>query len=230
VNGLRAHFWDLPVEPPNEVWRERRRLAAALRELIALCVTTEADEAALASAADATCAAVDRLAPFPRKRFIDAFVADPGSDKMEFADRGTLVGPSNPIAPPLVLRDDGETPIAEVTFGPAYEGAPGCVHGGFIAAAFDQLFGYVQVTRNAGSLTATLSVKYRRPTPIDVPLRIEGRLDRVDGRKSWVSARMFARGEVTAEAEGFFVALAGGQMQTIVDRHTANDAASGSKG
>ena len=31
-----------------------------------------------------------------------------------------------------------------MTFGSAYEGPPGCVHGGFVAAAFDEVLGFVQ--------------------------------------------------------------------------------------
>ena len=32
--------------------------------------------------------------------------------------------------------------VGHVVFGDAYEGPPGCVHGGFIAAAFDEVLGF----------------------------------------------------------------------------------------
>ena len=215
------HFWSLPDDHPSAIRLEKRRLADVLRSLIALCVTTDAPDEELIGAIDDARAIVDRLEKWPRRTFEDAYASiHSPADAAAFADRGTLVGRANPIAPPLSLTNEGELSIATCTFGPAYEGAPGCVHGGLLAAAFDQLFGFIQVSRHVGSLTASLTVKYRKPTPIDVPLRLEGKLERVEGRKSWVSARMLAHGEVTAEAEGLFVALQQGQMNAIVERHT----------
>jgi hypothetical protein len=35
-----ANFWEVPDDAVTGAWAEKRRLAAALRELIALCVTT----------------------------------------------------------------------------------------------------------------------------------------------------------------------------------------------
>ncbi len=34
--------------------------------------------------------------------------------------------------------------VGSVTFTAAYEGPPGCVHGGYVAAAFDELLGVTQ--------------------------------------------------------------------------------------
>ena len=56
---------------------------------------------------------------------------------------------------------EGDVAVSRVTFGPPFEGIPGHVHGGIVAAAFDQLFGYLQVKRNTGSLTGELTVRYR---------------------------------------------------------------------
>jgi hypothetical protein len=49
-------------------------------------------------------------------------------------------------------------------------------------------------------------VRYRIPTPLHTELRYEGRLVRVDGRKIVTTAVVSADGEVTAEAEGLFIA------------------------
>jgi acyl-coenzyme A thioesterase PaaI-like protein len=215
----RAHFWDLPESLPDDAWRARRRLAAALRDLAALCVTTDADETALSEAAGAANAIKERLAAYPKRTFLEAFKESPDTDKPERADRIAFIGRSNPIAPPMTFWNEGELSIGTVTLGPAFEGAPGCVHGGIVAAAFDQLCGFVQVTKNTGSLTATLTIHYRRPTPIDTELRLEARLARVEGRKSWITATMHARGKLVAEAEGLFVALGDNQMTSIAETH-----------
>ena len=48
-----------------------------------------------------------------------------------------MVGLANPLAPPMTMEADEEAKVirGEVHFGRAYEGAPGCVHGGYLAAA-----------------------------------------------------------------------------------------------
>ena len=75
-----------------------------------------------------------------------------------------------------------------VTFGSAYEGPPGCVHGGYVAAAFDELLGATQSLSGTQGMTAHLEVDYRRPTPLNTPLELEGWLDRREGRKIWARA------------------------------------------
>jgi hypothetical protein len=55
-----------------------------------------------------------------------------------------------------------------VTFGSAYEGPPGCVHGGYVAAAFDEMLGFVQSLGGNPGMTARLTFPIgvrRRSTP-----------------------------------------------------------------
>lgn len=217
-----AHFWDFPPTLPEGDWLEKRRLASALRELIEVCVTTDAPASELARATASARAIVDALGASPRRTFLEAFAAGTVGNITMFADRAMLVGLSNPMSPPMSMHDDGEGATARVTFGPAYEGAPGCVHGGLIAAAFDQTFGFLNVCKKVGAMTASLTVHYRRPTPISKELTIVSRTERVDGKKRWVSAKMLAGGEVTAEAEGLFIALDATKVQAIVDAHLAD--------
>jgi acyl-coenzyme A thioesterase PaaI-like protein len=221
------HYWDFPAELPPGAWNEKRVLASAVRDLVALCVTTDAPQEELAAVSAQVREAVARLSKHARGTFLDAFTKGTIDDITRFADRGTMVGLSNPMSPPMTMTDDGETVTAHVNFGPPFEGAPGCVHGGLLAAAFDQALGFLNVARKVGSMTATLSVKYRKPTPLQKPLRIEARVDRIDGRKRWVSARMYAPSaegeELTAEAEGLFIALDAGKLDAIVARVRAPD-------
>ncbi|MFI5297030.1 MAG: PaaI family thioesterase [Polyangiales bacterium] len=219
-----AHFWDFPPSVPSGEWHEKRRLAAAVRELIEVCVTTDASEAQLAAATATARALVDDLGAHGRRTFLEAFASKTIGNIVVFADRGMLVGLSNPMSPPMTMHDDGEGATAQVTFGPAYEGAPGCVHGGLIAAAFDQTLGFLNVCKHVGAMTASLTVHYRRPTPIQRELTIVARTARVEGKKRWVTAKMFAGGELTAEAEGLFIALDASKVQEIVDAQLADAA------
>ena len=209
-------FWDVPATPPDAAWRQKRRLASALRELSALCVTSDAPDTMLEGAADAVEQIVAQMTPYPTRTFQQGIASCTApADVHRFADRGTMTGLCNPNSPPLLLSMEGALAIGTVTFGPPFEGIPGHVHGGLVAAAFDQVFGYLQVKRGTGSVTSVLTVRYRRPTPILVPLRIEARVLEAEGRKSVVAARMLAGDTVTAEADGIFIALDSKRMHEI---------------
>ena len=54
-------------------------------------------------------------------------------------------------------------------------------------------------------MTGTLTIRYRRPTPLHRDLRFEGTLERVEGRKIFTRGRCFDGDTMTAEAEGLFV-------------------------
>jgi hypothetical protein len=58
------------------------------------------------------------------------------------------------------------------------------------------------------SRTGYLHVDYRAVTPIDAPLISRGRVDRIDGRKAFITATMTdAEGTVLSEANGLMVQL-----------------------
>ena len=97
--------------------------------------------------------------------------------------------------------------VATATYGAAYEGPPGCVHGGMIAAAFDQVFNVANLMLGNPGPTASLQLHYRRPTPLGVALRFEGWQERLDGRRVHVRGRLLAGDRVTVEASGVFVVV-----------------------
>jgi acyl-CoA thioesterase FadM len=56
-------------------------------------------------------------------------------------------------------------------------------------------------------MTASLTIHYRRPTPLYTDLRIEAHTDRVEGRKVYTKGSILAGDLVTAEAEGLFIQI-----------------------
>lgn len=132
--------------------------------------------------------------------------ANPPSGHVDFSP---LLGRANPLAPPMefYLDDDGPKVCADVTFGHAYEGPPGHVHGGLVAAALDELLGATQALSGSPGMTAQLDVSYRAPTPLHVPLRLEATLDDVVGRKIYTSGRIFNGDTLCAEATGLFISI-----------------------
>jgi hypothetical protein len=217
LEAPRVSFWDVPEDAATGAWAARRELADALRSLIASCVGADASEAELREAAHKARGLADSLAIHPRKHFIHAHrQASAASELHEFADRGVFVGRCNPQAPPMRFHHANGVSIGEVTFGVAFEGAPDWVHGGIVAAAFDQLFGHLQVALETPSFTGRLTVHYRKPTPLDTLLRFEGRRTRHEGVKSVVTGQCFAGDVLTAEAEGLFIAVDPARMRQMV--------------
>ena len=64
-------------------------------------------------------------------------------DPARFFPYSPVVGPLNPVAPPLVVTFDGERLRGRVTLSATYAGPPGAVHGGIVAMVFDELLGAV---------------------------------------------------------------------------------------
>ena len=138
----------------------------------------------------------------------EAALAEVGS----FLDRSPLIGAINPLAVPMrvhsELDDSGEmNAIGRVSFGAAYEGPPGCVHGGFIAAAFDEILGVAQSLSGNPGMTVNLSIDYRSPTPLEQPLVFRGRIKNIDGRKIWTTGTLHHGEVLCAEASGLFISM-----------------------
>jgi acyl-coenzyme A thioesterase PaaI-like protein len=91
--------------------------------------------------------------------------------------------------------------------GAAYEGPPHGVHGGFVAALFDEMLGSAQGLGAAPSMTGTLEVRYRHVTPLDEELRFEAWVDTRRQRSLVARATCHAGETLTAEARGLFVAV-----------------------
>ena len=191
------------------VWRERRRIADALRVVIERLVTSDAPEPELSAAADALERYAERLKQHARrtKTFGYPESANAGEVRSEGThfDYSPLIGRANPLAPPLRLWIEGDVACGSVVFGSAYEGPPGCVHGGLIAAAFDEVLGFTQSMAGHPGMTGTLNVRYRSPTPLHTELRFEGRMLRIEGRKLFVAATLHAGETLCAECEAIFV-------------------------
>ena len=63
----------------------------------------------------------------------------------------------------------------------------------------------VNVANELGAMTGTLTIRYRRPTPIFEEVRMEAQCTGSEGRRVFAHGEMLACDQVTAEAEGVFV-------------------------
>lgn len=129
-------------------------------------------------------------------------------DAEQFAgpfDLSPVMGRANPLAAPLRLTVEADRVIGTVVFGRAYEGLPGCVHGGVVAGAFDELMGFVQVYLGVSGMTGRLTTTYRHPTPLETELQLEARVDRIEGRTTFCTGEIRTAAVLCAEAEATFV-------------------------
>jgi acyl-CoA thioesterase FadM len=82
----------------------------------------------------------------------------------------------------------------------------------------DHAMGCVAAQPDRPAMTARLTMRYRRPTPLGVPLTVSVRLDRTEGRKLLLSAAITAEGTVTVEAEAVFLVLTQENLATVFRR------------
>lgn len=195
----------LPVVEQEQIPDELSSLVASVRSLVEAVANTEADAATLAEADETVRALTDRIATGHRQvgTMVRRTMED-GTD--EFGTITNIVaGPTNPAAPPLELERVEGGVQGTVTLSTTYQGPPGLVHGGWIAALLDQAVGTASGVETSPGLTAKLEVSYRNPTPLFTPLEITGWVVRTERRKVYVSGQIRANGQVTAEAEALMI-------------------------
>jgi acyl-coenzyme A thioesterase PaaI-like protein len=188
----------------------RREVARLLRELVCEVTTVDVDDASFEPIARALSTLRDGLAQQARLRrevqgLHSADHAAKRAGREPIYDRDPLTGLSKALAPPLKRAEHGGETGWEVTFGEAYEGHPGFVHGGDVAAVVDHVLGVTASSAGAAAMTGTLTTRYRRPTPVKTRLTCVGQVTRVEGRKVFCAATLEADGVLVAEAEGIYV-------------------------
>ena len=200
--------------PPGRPWSGggREELAAAVRRLMELTVTSAPPPGVLAEAAARVEALSDELesavpddsAPVPR---FSGYDVDPGdltglTDSMPF---DMVAGACNPLAPPLEVWFDPPVARGRAVFTPTYEGAPGWVHGAALAAVFDIVLTAANVLADAAGPTVWLTIRYRRPTLIGVESLFESEVTGLTEKRTHSRGVLRQNGRVTVEAEGEFV-------------------------
>jgi acyl-coenzyme A thioesterase PaaI-like protein len=90
-----------------------------------------------------------------------------------------------------------------------YQGYPGVVHGGIVAAMLDEATGRVFMGDPANPrflYTARLDIRYRKNVPVGQPLRLVGRAGKNKGRMATATGAIYnINGELLAEAEALLV-------------------------
>jgi acyl-coenzyme A thioesterase PaaI-like protein len=92
-------------------------------------------------------------------------------------------------------------------------GRNGAVHGGSLGMLFDTVLGLTAsvLTGSRRQRTAYLKIDYRNIVPIEKELQFDAGIDRIDGRKIFVSGRLTDGDTLLTEADALFVQLKPGQ-------------------
>ncbi|XP_077628740.1 LOW QUALITY PROTEIN: acyl-coenzyme A thioesterase THEM4 [Crocuta crocuta] len=92
--------------------------------------------------------------------------------------------------------------------GPYLQGAPGFLHGGAIATMIDSTFAICSHSRGI-VMTASLNINFKRPIPLYSVVVINSQVDKVEGRKLFLSCNVQSVDEKTlySEATSLFVKL-----------------------
>ncbi|MHB1652838.1 MAG: PaaI family thioesterase [Desulfitobacteriaceae bacterium] len=117
-----------------------------------------------------------------------------------------VCGPENPIGLHLTYNySDGEAK-AIIVVDEVFAGYPGVAHGGIVTALLDEIM--VKTIENLGiwAVTASMEVRFRHPTPVNVPLYLSGGLTKGKSKMFRTEGKLALEdGTILAEASAIFV-------------------------
>jgi acyl-coenzyme A thioesterase PaaI-like protein len=229
--GWAARIHQLAEVEPSPRRAALFRVADAIRVVLHRMVQSSAPNEVIETAAADLEAVAERFAGYSNKSMYEGFAESANAgEPFGFFDHSPMLGRANPLAPPIQLWLDGDRMVGTARFGAAYEGPPGCVHGGYVAAAFDEVLGSTQSLSGSPGMTGRLTVHYRSPTPLETELRFVGWLESVEGRKILTKGELWAGDRLCAEAEGLFISITPGKFADLKEerdrRQAAGEAAS----
>jgi acyl-coenzyme A thioesterase PaaI-like protein len=135
-----------------------------------------------------------------------------------------VCGLANPFGLHLRFYDTGSGEVtAEVTIPEQYQGYPGVVHGGIVAAMLDEAAGRSHMGGDPPRFmfTARLEVRYRKNVPVGQPLRLVGVAGKSKSRMAAATSAIYnADGLLLAEADALLIdvpeeTLQGADLETL---------------
>jgi acyl-coenzyme A thioesterase PaaI-like protein len=171
----------------------------AMRTLQDLAVSVDAPDEVFGDALAQARQLIELLEPYRAPE-----LQGPAGRAVELPGRGSLL-----LLPWQVVEAGPDGIVMTGEFRRYHLGGNGAAHGGVLPLLFDDLLG--MIVHYAGrpiSRTAYLHVNYRKITPLETPLTVRGRVDRIEGRKTFIVAELSdEQGNVLADCEGLMVQL-----------------------
>jgi|JI10StandDraft_1071094.scaffolds.fasta_scaffold1117217_1 acyl-coenzyme A thioesterase PaaI-like protein len=200
-----------PPEPDAE-YIIRRRIGDAIKQITERMVRADApvaDLQAVASELETVAAKVSGYGRRSQAAIYERFFERTAShqDVLDILDYEIFTGRSTPISPPMDVWLDGDRVRGKANLGLTFQGPPGRVHGGVLAAMLDVLLAKTQDLSGTMGVTGTLNIRFIRATPLKTDIDMEARILRIEGRKLYCEGRFFVNGEATVHAEGIWIAM-----------------------
>jgi acyl-coenzyme A thioesterase PaaI-like protein len=203
---------DFRIVEKSERHEALETLTDAVRRLLEATVGTGQDAEAIRAAAVEVDGIADRLGEvLDEDPWVERFYGPGIVDAPSMMAINPAMGRANPVAPIFDSRvgEDGSV-AGTVHFGLRHVGPPYRVHGGMVAAVLDQVLGVAAIAGGSPGYTGSMTVRYRRATPLREDVRFAARLVGGKGRISHATGELYdSEGRVTAEAEATFVQARG---------------------
>jgi acyl-coenzyme A thioesterase PaaI-like protein len=192
-----------PPEPTTKGGSDYGRFIDAVRALQDHARAADAPDEVITEAADLLEKASALLAPFDADEW-----TSPSGRRMDLPMRGNILS-----IPMSAHKGESGRIHGRARFARFHLGRNGAVHGGALGMLFDSVLGLSAsvLTGNPRQRTAYLKIDYRHIVPVEKELQFDAGIDRVDGRKIFVSGRLTDGDQLLTEADALFVRLKPGQ-------------------
>jgi acyl-coenzyme A thioesterase PaaI-like protein len=149
-------------------------------------------------------------------------VAEPGLAGYRFEPHHCFAcGELNEGGLRLTLHADETGCWTELALPARFQGWESVAHGGIACTILDEVMAWSVIGRGTWGVTARLNAAFRRPIPIDRPIRSEGWVTDDRRRTIHTSGRIVdgETGEVLATADGVFMSVPADQLAALKARY-----------
>jgi acyl-coenzyme A thioesterase PaaI-like protein len=192
-----------PPEPTAQGGPDYGRFVESVRTLGDLARGVDAPDSVITAAAALIEQVNALLAPYDADEW-----HSPSGRRLDLPNRGGVLN----VPSDLKITGDGQI-AGPVRFRRFHLGRNGAAHGGAVGLLFDSLLGFAAFSLSGSRFqrTAYLHVNYRKIAPIEKDLWATASLDRIEGRKIFVTGAILDGDTVLADADALFVKLKPGQ-------------------
>ncbi|CAM2840044.1 PaaI family thioesterase [Prescottella defluvii] len=200
---VHEHHGGFPMFTPVQAGPNFAEFVESFRRLQDLAVSTHVPDDVARQAIEQAGALADLLEPYQVPEG-----ESPAGFNSQLPGRGSLL-----LLPWQFDKVATDGVRARGVFRLYHRGGNSAAHGGTIALLFDDMLGMiVHASGHPIARTGYLHVNYRKVTPIETELVVEGRVDRIEGRKLFCTAELRdLDGNVLADCEALMVQLLPGQ-------------------
>lgn len=119
-----------------------------------------------------------------------------------------VCGHDNPIGLKLDFLYDDSTAWTWFDSPASFEGYQGVIHGGIIATLLDEVMAKIILSKNLMAVTADLSIRYRKPLPVGLRVKVTGEITLQKSRTLHTKAILADdKGAVYAEGTAVYIVV-----------------------